>query len=195
MTPLTAFVSSVALGIGANTENLPIGLAYGLQGRQIGLLRNLAIAALTTVATLLPLIAGQGLQGYLPPKLPDVAAGLLLIGLGFFNIWLERRGPEGRMRLPLPRRALAKRPDVLETLTLAGAMSINNVGLGFAGGIAGLANSPVAISVAGFSILLLWLGEWLSRSVALPLTKRLGWLQLDGNLLIVAVGVLMLLGL
>ncbi|HYW33688.1 MAG TPA: hypothetical protein VE872_00910, partial [Candidatus Bathyarchaeia archaeon] len=163
--------------------------------RQIGLLRNLAIAALTTVATLLPLIAGQGLQGYLPPKLPDVAAGLLLIGLGFFNIWLERRGPEGRMRLPLPRRALAKRPDVLETLTLAGAMSINNVGLGFAGGIAGLANSPVAISVAGFSILLLWLGEWLSRSVALPLTKRLGWLQLDGNLLIVAVGVLMLLGL
>jgi len=195
MTPLTAFVSSVALGIGANTENLPIGLAYGLQGRQIGLLRNLAIAALTTVATLLPLIAGQGLQGYLPPKLPDVAAGLLLIGLGFFNIWLERRGPEGRMRLPLPRRALAKRPDVLETLTLAGAMSINNVGLGFAGGIAGLANGPVAISVAGFSILLLWLGEWLSRSVALPLTKRLGWLQLDGNLLIVAVGVLMLLGL
>jgi len=195
MTPLTAFVSSVALGIGANTENLPIGLAYGLQGRQIGLLRNLAIAAVTTAATLLPLIAGQGLHGYLPPKLPDVAAGFLMIGLGFFNIWIERRGPEGRMRLPLPRRALAKRPDVLETLTLAGAMSINNVGLGFAGGIAGLANSPVAISVAGFSILLLWLGEWLSRSVALPLTKRLGWLQLDGNLLIVAVGVLMLLGL
>ena len=195
MTPLTAFVSSVALGIGANTENLPIGLAYGLQGRQIGLLRNLAIAAVTTAATLLPLIAGQGLHGYLPPKLPDVAAGLLLIGLGFFNIWIERRGPEGRMRLPLPRRALAKRPDVLETLTLAGAMSINNVGLGFAGGIAGLANGPVAISVAGFSILLLWLGEWLSRSVALPLTKRLGWLQLDGNLLIVAVGVLMMLGL
>src|ERR1700690_2402098 len=82
MTPLTALVSTAALGIGANTENLPIGLAYGLRGREIGLFRNLVIAAVTTAATVLPQIAGQGLHGYLPTKLPDVAAGLLLMGLG-----------------------------------------------------------------------------------------------------------------
>ncbi len=157
--------------------------------------RNLAIAALTTAATVLPLIAGQGLHGYLPAKLPDVVAGVLLIGLGLSNIWIERRKPEGSARLPLRRQARAMRPDLRETMTLAGAMSINNVGLGFAGGVAGLTNGPVAISVAGFSVLLLWLGEWLSRAVALPLATRLGWLQLDGNLLIVAVGVLVLVGL
>ena len=192
MTPMTALVSTVVLGFGANTENLPIGLAYGLQGREIGLFRNLVIAAVTTVATVLPLIVGQGVQGYLPSRLPDIAAGLLLIGLGLANIWIERRRPEGAVRLPVPKEALAKRPDFLETMTLSGAMSINNVGLGFAGGIAGLSNGPVAISVAGFSVLLLWLGEWLSRAVALPLATKLGWLQVDGNLLIVAVGVYML---
>jgi putative Mn2+ efflux pump MntP len=195
MTPLTALVSTAALGIGANTENLPIGLAYGLRGREIGLFRNLVIAAVTTAATALPQIAGQGLHGYLPTKLPDVAAGLLLMGLGLFNIWIERRRPEGRLNLPSRRQGTAKRPDFLETLTLAGAMSINNIGLGFAGGIAGLGVGPVAISVAGFSVLLLWLGEWLSRAVALPIATRVGWLQLDGNLLIVAAGVLMLVGL
>lgn len=194
MTPLSELVAAVVLGFGANTENLPIGLAYGLQGREIGLFRNLVIAALTTVATVLPQIAGQNLQGYLPPKLPDIVAGLLLIGLGLVNIWIERRRPQGAVRLPLRKEALAKRPDFVETMTLAGAMSINNVGLGFAGGLAGLADGPVAISVAGFSVLLLWLGEWLSRAVALPLATRIGWLQLDGNLLIVAVGIYMLVG-
>jgi len=83
----------------------------------------------------------------------------------------------------------------MESLTLAGAMSINIIGLGFAGGVAGLGLGPVAITVAGFSVLLLWLGEWSSRAVALPTATRLGWLQLNGNLLIVAAGVLMLLGL
>jgi putative Mn2+ efflux pump MntP len=155
----------------------------------------LVIAAATTIATLLPLIVGQNLRRYMPAKLPDVAAGLLLIGLGLFNIWTERRKLEGKLGVPSPRRVTDSRPDLRETLALAAAMSINNVGLGLAGGIAGLDHGSVAISVAGFSILLLWLGEWLSRTIALPLTTRVGWLPFDGNLLIIAVGILVLVGL
>ena len=45
MTPWTKLVSTVVLGIGANIENLPVGLPYGLRGRQIGLTRNLVIIA------------------------------------------------------------------------------------------------------------------------------------------------------
>ena len=32
MTPLTELVSPIVLGVGANSENLPVGLAYGLRG-------------------------------------------------------------------------------------------------------------------------------------------------------------------
>src|SRR6267143_6849002 len=91
MTPWAKLASTIVLGISANTENLPVGLAYGLRGVPIGLTRNLVIAVVTTVATLLPLMAGRGLRGYMPPELPDIVAGSVLVGLGSFNIWIERR--------------------------------------------------------------------------------------------------------
>jgi putative Mn2+ efflux pump MntP len=194
MTPWAKLASTIVLGISANTENLPVGLAYGVRGIRIGLARNIMIAVVTTVATLLPLTAGRGLRGYMPPEVPDIVAGSLLIALGFFNIWIERRKAGEEPEVPVGRRTKEKSLSFPETLVLAGALSINNIGLGFAGGFAGLDHGPVALCVGGFSILLLWLGEWLSQMVAFPLSSRFSWLRLDGNLLIVAIGILVLVG-
>jgi len=195
VTPWTEIASVVALGIGANTENLPVGLAYGLRRVRIGLARNLFIAVATTVATLVPLAIGAGLQGYMPKGASDVIAGSLLIGLGLFNLRTERRGLGRRAGSPAATESPMASIDLRETLALAGALSINNIGLGFAGGVAGLGQGPVGLSVAGFSVVLLWLGEWLSRRITSGLAAASGWLQFDGNLLLVAVGILMMLGL
>ena len=195
MTPLIKLASSVAIGIGANTENLPVGLGYGLRGMQIGLGRNLLIAGVTAAATLFALTIGRDLRGYLPPEVPDIVSGLLLVGLGLSGLWSERRKIKRQRSGAEPSPTTPKLLDLRETLVLAGALSINNVGLGFAGGIAGLDHGPVGLSVGGFSVLLLWLGEWLSRRVALPLTSRLGRLHFDGNLLIVVAGILVMVGL
>jgi putative Mn2+ efflux pump MntP len=193
VTPWTEIASVIVLGIGANTENLPVGFAYGLRRLRIGLVRNLLIAAVTTIATLVPLSVGRGLRGYVPTAAPDVIAGLLLVGLGLFNRWLERRRPVTLIAAPRSRRNGTDSIDLGETLALAGALSINNIGLGFAGGIAGLEYGSVAISVAVFSVTLLWVGEWLSRQLARPMAA-LDWLRLDGNLLLVAIGIVMMLG-
>jgi len=75
MTPWTEYASIVALGIGANSENLPVGLGYGMQGRKIGLASNLFIAAVTTGATLVPLAIGERLRGYMPERWPDIIGG------------------------------------------------------------------------------------------------------------------------
>jgi hypothetical protein len=114
MTPWTELTSTLALGLGANTENLPLGLAYGLRGRKIGLVPNLLIATVTTAVTLLPLVVSRGLRGFMPAQLPDALAGLLLIALGLFDIWIDRRKREQISRAPLgspagwPRSARAK---------------------------------------------------------------------------------------
>ena len=193
MTPWTEIASVVVLGVGANTENLPVGLSYGLRHRRIGLARNLLIAGVTTAATLLPLIAGRDLRDLALTSAPDVIGGLLLVGLGLFNIWQDRRRPLRAVEAAAPGNARAGFIGLRETVVLAAGLSLNNIGLGFAGGIAGLAAAPVALSVAGFSIALLWLGEWLSGRSARTL-GGLAWLPLDGNLLLVAVGVLVILG-
>jgi hypothetical protein len=92
---------------------------------------------------------------------------------------LERRG--------------AAAADFHETLLLAAALSLNNIGLGLAGGIADLGAGPVGMSVAGFSILLLWLGQYLGSALAMrPWVLR--WLPLDVNILIVAAGLVMVVG-
>ena len=192
VTPWTEIASVAVLGLGANTENLPVGLAYGLARRRIGLPRNLLIAAVTTAATLLPLIAGRDLRHLALTPAPDILGGLLLVALGLFNVWRERRGRRvaGPAVAPAPARAAI---GLRETLVLAAGLSLNNIGLGFAGGIAGLGALPVTLSVAGFSVTLLWLGEWLSgRTTRTP--GALAWLPIDGNLLLVAVGVLVMLG-
>jgi len=194
MTPWTEIAAVVALGVGANTENLPVGFACGLRKLRIGLARNLLIAGVTTTATLVPLAAGQGLRGYVPESVTEIGSGLLLIGLGLSNMWLERSGTRGEIERVERLQARAGYIGLHETLALAGALSINNIGLGFAGGVAGLDYPPVALSVGCLSVLLLWLGEWFSLRLPRPIAKTLDRLQLDGNLLLVVIGAVMMLG-
>jgi putative Mn2+ efflux pump MntP len=195
MTPWTKLASAIALGLGANTDNLAVGFAYGLRGRRIGVASNLLIAGLTTAATLAALAAGVGLRQLMPTALPDIAGGLILVGLGAANVWLERRkarAANGSGPIEEPAPAVIA---LGETLTLAGALSVNNVGLGLAGGIGGLDYAPIGISVGLFSVLFLWLGFWFSQAMAPRLPGLARQLPLDGNILILAVGLLMMAGL
>ena len=75
----TELASILVLGVGANSENLPVGLAYGLRGLRIGPAPNLLIAGMTTAATIVPLLVGRSLRGYMSVALPDLLAGSLLV--------------------------------------------------------------------------------------------------------------------
>ena len=123
---------------------------------------------------------------------PDVAA-VKRVGPGFFNTWLERRKSGPQIAASEPQGSGTESIGLRETLALAGALSINNIGLGFAGGVAGLEYGSVALSVAGFSMTLLWLGEWLRRKLVRPMAA-FDWLRLDGHLLLVGVGIAIMVG-
>ena len=87
----------------------------------------------------------------------DVIAGLLLVGLGF--AWFERRSSHWQIKAPKPQ-------GLGPSLSGCAKPSFpplrwRFIGLGLAGGAAGLGYGSVALSVSGFSVVLPGRGEWL----------------------------------
>jgi putative Mn2+ efflux pump MntP len=195
MTPFATLASTIALGMSANTDNLSIGAAYGLRKVRVGVGSNLLIAVLTTAATLMALAAGRGLRSLMPPTAPDIAAGMMLILLGLASFWMDRRKRRREAEVPSVAKPTGESIGLRETLVLASALSINNIGLAFAGGVGGLGYAGVGLSVALFSVLFLWLGGWLSKTIAERAPGLARRLPFDGNVLIMGVGVLMMMGL
>jgi putative Mn2+ efflux pump MntP len=195
MTPLAMLASTIALGISANMDNLTIGAAYGLRNVRVGVGSNLLIAVLTTAATLLVLSAGRGLRGLMPPAIPDIASGMMLILFGLRSVWVDRLKRGRQTQAHAPTKAAGASIGLRETLVLSSALSINNIGLAFAGGVSGLGYAGTALSVAFFSAAFLWLGGWFSKKMAGRASGLARCLPFDGNVLVVGVGVLIMVGL
>jgi hypothetical protein len=93
----------------------------GYEGSGSGHAPNLLIAGMTTAATIVPLLVGRSLRGYMSVALPDLLAGSLLVVLGLANFWLDRR-KRGRPLLA-PGRGADRVASIglKEALTLAAA--------------------------------------------------------------------------
>jgi putative Mn2+ efflux pump MntP len=186
---------SLLLGLAANTDNLTVGLAYGMKRRRIGWVQNLLIAVITTAITLVALVAGRQIREVLPPNLPDTLGGVLLISLAAWSFYWERTVAINRLAKPLT--GFAKRTSVgmSEGLFLAGTLSINNIGLAIAGGIGGIGYAPAAACIFCLSVVMLALGQAIGTNFTrLRLTKRMPRYSMSGNAALALAGVLMLAG-
>ncbi len=95
--------STLLFALAANTDNLTIGIAYGMKRRRICWGQNLLIAAVTTLITLVALTVGRQIREVLPPRLPDVLGGGLLVLLAAVSIVCERAGAVVQFANPLSR--------------------------------------------------------------------------------------------
>ncbi len=183
--------SALLFGLAANTDNLTVGLAYGVQRRGIPLHLNLLIACVTTAITLLALSAGLQVRQMLPPAMAGIVGGFLLIALAAWSFW---RRPPGAEMAP---EAGARDSQVRfgESLVLAFALSVNNIGLAIGEGIGGVGYAMAAVSVFGFSVAMLVLGL-AAGSNAMRLGRAHAALRspVIGNGLLALAGLLMLAG-
>ena len=169
---LDRVASTMLFGLAANTDNLTIGVAYGLKHRWIGWRQNLVIAAATTLLTLLALALGRQIREMLPAKMPDILGGVLLLTFATWNIYRERTGASGR-------------PPVL-TSRFAERVS---VGIGGAGYIC------AALSIFCFSVAMLALGQAVGNNfIRVKLVPQMLRYPMSGNAVLALAGVLMLVG-
>ena len=187
--------STLLFALAANTDNLTIGIAYGMKRRRICWGQNLLIAAVTTLITLVALTVGRQIREVLPPRLPDVLGGGLLVLLAAVSIVCERAGAVVQFANPLSR--FAERPSVGlgESLILSATLSINNIGLAIAGGIGGVTYASAAASIFCLSMVMLALGQAIGTGLTrLRLVSQMLRYSMGGNAVLALAGVLMLAG-
>jgi putative Mn2+ efflux pump MntP len=187
--------ATLLFGLAANTDNLTIGVAYGMRHRRIRSHQNLLIAIVTTLVTLVAMVLGRQIRELLPSRMPDMLGGGLLLAFAAWNFYRERSGLSDRPSVPTPRFAAQKSVGLGETLFLAATLSINNLGLAIAGGIGGLHFMSAAWSIFCFSVAMLALGQAAGRGF----TEARSVPQLlrnpaAGSAVLALVGILMIAG-
>lgn len=177
------------LGLGANLDNLGVGVAYGIRRIHVDWKANAIIAGIALAAT-----AGAGLIGHALGTAMNVhtanrigAGILLLVGLWVgVTTWLDRavpspapgNQPQRLLRIPLglpgfwleilrdPQKADVDRTGTIdpgEAVLLGIALCLNNLGIGLGGGLAGHATLPMAALTAAGSWITISVGDWLGR--------------------------------
>jgi putative Mn2+ efflux pump MntP len=188
-------VSSLLFGLAANTDNLAVGVAYGMKCRWIGGWQNLFIAVVTTLVTLIAMAFGGQIRDLLPSRMPDILGGTLLVVFAAWNVYRERPGASAFSSMPISRFSDRKSVGMVESLFLSGALSINNVGLAIVGGIGGVSYVSAAMSIFCFSMAMLALGQTVgsnfTRARSVPRVLRY---PMSGNAVLALVGILMLAG-
>jgi putative Mn2+ efflux pump MntP len=189
------FGSTLLFALAANTDNLTVGIAYGMKRRRIRWEQNLLIAAVTTLITLIALTVGRQIREVLPPGLPDMLGGALLVLLAAGSVICEHLGAVVQFANPLTRFAERTSVGLGESLFLTATLSINNIGLAIAGGIGGVTYASAAACILCLSIVMLALGQTIGTSlIRLRLVSQLLRYSMSGNAVLALAGVLMLVG-
>jgi putative Mn2+ efflux pump MntP len=187
--------STLLFGIAANSDNLTVGIAYGTKRRRIRWEQNLLIALVTTAITLVALAAGRQIREALPPNLPDLLGGILLISLAAWSFYWEGAGAGDRSAKPIDRFAMQRSVSIGETLFLSGSLSINNIGLAIAGGVSGVGYGAAAAAIFTLSMVMLALGQGIGTNITrLRLAPQVLRFSMNGNVVLAFAGVLMIAG-
>lgn len=170
-------LSSLLFGISASLDALLVGTALGLQKVPLPARHNLLISTVTLIGTVISIGLGNLLLPLFPTGLGTRIGSAVLILFGLYSMgkWLlskwrcsfrpdnslcqEKKKFDERRELSLP-----------QTLVLGGALSLNNIGIGFSASITGLPLFPASVSTFFCSCGFLALGSRLGRSAFLQRT-------------------------
>lgn len=174
-------ISSIILAFSASIDSLIIGLAYGIKKIKIGFISNIVIAIVITLGTFLSMYIGLILSKFIPKEFCSLIGSFLLIGMGLWMLYDEYKKKvsenniSGELMDSLNYDEIlindktadidhSGNIDIKEAITLALALSINNLALGIGGSIAGLSIALTTIFTFIFSILTLLLGLKIGNS-------------------------------
>ena len=154
-------LSSLVFAISANTDNFVVGVSYGIKKIKIGLVSNLLIALISLLGTILSMSVGKIIFNFLPGNTSNLIGSIILIIIGGWTIVKPLLKSISDGVLENPEKVdidNSSNIDAKESIILAFALTINNVGLGIGASITGL-NIVITSSLTFvFSLLMIIVG-------------------------------------
>lgn len=198
-------LGSLWLGVSTNVDNFGVGVAYGIKGIRIGMRSNLLIAFFNATATLLSMVAGETLSKVLQPTISNYTGNIIIILVGIWGLTNtfgfggsdRERTTSGAPQEVVDLEYIEQHPEVLdvdrsghidtrESLALAFALSVSNLGTGVGAGLAGFNTGFLVLVMFIFSILGISLGYAAGKKFSLALPGR--WPGVVSGVLLIGLG-------
>lgn len=160
-------LSSFLFAISANVDNFAVGLSYGIKKIKIGYLSNFLIALISSIGTIIAMIVGKAIFTFLPEVISNYVGSAILILIGLWTIsksLLKNKYIDNILENP-ERADIDKSStiDVRESIVLALALTINNIGLSIGASITGLNILITSLLTFVFSIFMIVIGYLLGE--------------------------------
>lgn len=180
---LVLVVSALLFSLSSNLDNIVVGLAFGIKKIHLDAVSNLTVAVITTTGTVIAMLFGKWLSGYLPDRIGnELGAGIIiLLGIyfviqGIIKLLKEKKSGSYAMKST---DEMAEKMDASvrdkshiryrEIVTVALGLTFNNLGTGIAASITGVNIVLTAVCTFMISPIALWLGSRLGGRVVGPL--------------------------
>ena len=184
-------LSSFLFAISANIDNFVVGLSYGISGIKIGFLSSFIISLISFIGTIISMFLSKAIINHMPESLSNLLGSIMLIFIGIWTIVKPLlKNKESNSILENPDKAdkdKSSHIDPKESISLAFALTINNIGLGVGASITGLSIILTSLLTFAFSLFMIKGGYILgSRYLSKVFTTRA---TLISGFLIIALGI------
>lgn len=184
-------LSSFLFAISANTDNFVVGLSYGTKKVKIGLVSNLIISLISVAGTMLSMSFSKIIINFIPENISNFIGSAILILIGVFTIvkpLLDGNNSGGIFENPEKAdKDNSSNIDAKESVALAFALTINNVGLGIGAGVTGLSIVTTSILTLVFSLSMIMVGYYLGSNYLSKVFSKKA--TIISGLIIIALGI------
>jgi putative Mn2+ efflux pump MntP len=184
-------LSALLFAISANTDNFVVGLCYGIKKIKIGLVSNLLIAFISMVGTIVSMSIGKIIFNFIPENVSNYLGSIMLILIGGWTLVKPLlKNIHTDNIIDNPEKAdidNSSSIDAKESIAIAFALSINNIGLGLGASITGISIIITSSLTFIFSIMFIITGYYLgSRYLSKAFSKKA---TIASGLIIIALGI------
>ncbi|MGG7076397.1 manganese efflux pump MntP family protein [Clostridium sardiniense] len=180
------FLSAFILSISSNLDTFAVSISYGMHKIKLPISSNLLIALITTLGTFLSMLFGKLLTNIIPNSISNFIGGIALVLIGIWFLIESIRNKESNNFLKADSNG-SRVIELKETIPLAFALTVNNLGVGISASITGISIFYSTIFTFIITSISIFAGSWLGHSF---LGKLLGkYAPAASSILLIILGI------